>query len=123
MVKDPKTGDLVPDTKGLGIPIGEYYRDAEDSKKKLKIYNHLQMTVKVHKPTGGGDKRVVGFEVHPMSRHTDDKATHNCHHSAKYEDFFLTAGEEFIWSYCIRTQVSFLSVFLLGKLTQFNVVD
>ena len=64
------------------------------------------MTIMVHKPTNGGEKRIVGFEVHPMSRKTDDIATHNCHHTAEYEPFFLNAGEPFIWSYCIKTKVS-----------------
>ena len=36
MVRDPESGDLIPDFRD-GIPVGEYDRET----KKLMIYNHL----------------------------------------------------------------------------------
>ena len=102
VVKDPKTGDLVPDYLD-GIPIGEFDRET----RKLKIYNHLQIEVKVHlSSTKPVEKRIVGFNVRPMSRAYDDKNTLRCDHNSYYEPFYLEPNQDFMWSYCYRTVVS-----------------
>ena len=108
MIRDQKNRTLVPDYM-QGIPVGEYDRVT----KKLKIYNHLQITVKVHKAnTVAKDKRIVGFEVHAMSRDPDDKHTLICDHTAQYDPFYLEANKTFTWTYCIRTEVSYSSLSL-----------
>ena len=62
-----------------GIPVGEYDRET----KKLMIYNHLQITVKVHLTTTEPiEKRIVGFEVHPMSRAYTENHLFGCDHKA-----------------------------------------
>ena len=88
MIKDEKTGELVPDFLD-GIPIGEY--DHETG--KLLIYNHLSIEVKVHLTTTEPvEKRVVGFEVYPMSRAYSDTHLPRCDHNAEYDPFYLEAG-------------------------------
>ena len=80
MTKDPNTGELVPDFMD-GIPIGEYDRETG----KLKIYNHLSIEVKVHLTTTEPiEKRIVGFEVFPMSRDYNDNHVQRCDHKAEY---------------------------------------
>ena len=102
MVKDEQTGELVPDFLD-GIPVGEYDKET----RKLKIYNHLSIEVKVHLTTTEPvEKRIVGFEVYPMSRAYNDKHVPRCDHKAEYSPFYLEPGEEFLWSYCYRTVVS-----------------
>ena len=59
-------GSLVPDYDD-GIPVGKYNKETRE----LMIYNHLQITVKIHK-ANNNEKRIVGFEVHPMSRDMND---------------------------------------------------
>ena len=107
MVKDPNTGDLVPDFME-GIPIGEYDRET----RKLKIYNHLAIEVKVHLTTTEPvEKRIVGFEVHPMSRDHNDNHITRCDHKAEFTPQYLEAGTKFLWSYCYRTVVSSFETF------------
>ena len=102
MIKDPNTGELEPDFLE-GIPIGEYDRET----RKLKIYNHLAIEVKVHLTTTEPvEKRIVGFEVHPMSRDHNDNHITRCDHKAEFTPQYLEAGKPFIWSYCYRTVVS-----------------
>ena len=102
MIKDEKTGKLVPDYLD-GIPVGEYDRQTG----KLKIYNHLAIEVKVHLTTTQPvEKRIVGFEVYPMSRDPNDVHIARCDHKAEYNPFYLEPDTEFIWSYCYRTVVS-----------------
>ena len=102
MDKNIETGELVPDYMD-GIPIGEYDRETGN----LMIYNHLAITVKVHMTvTEPIEKRIVGFEVYPMSRAYNDDSTIRCDHKAEFAPQYLKAGEEFIWSYCYRTVVS-----------------
>lgn len=109
MVKDPTTGELVPDFME-GIPIGEYDRET----RKLKIYNHLAIEVKVHLTTTEPvEKRIVGFEVHPMSRDHNDNHITRCDHRAEFTPQYLEAGTKFIWSYCYRTVVSSFKTFNL----------
>ena len=80
MTKDPNTGELVPDFMD-GIPVGEYDRETG----KLKIYNHLSIEVKVHLTTTEPiEKRIVGFEVYPMSRDYNDNHVKRCDHKAEY---------------------------------------
>ena len=91
MIKDEKTGDLVPDYMD-GIPVGEYIRETG----QLKIYNHLSIEVKVHRTnTKPFEKRVVGFNVRAMSKAFDDKGVIKCSHTEDYEPFYLKAGEDF----------------------------
>ena len=47
-----------------GIPVG--YK-LENSAGNVAIYNHLDITVKVHEATGSDALRIVGFEVLPRS--------------------------------------------------------
>ena len=64
-----------------GIPIGEYDRETG----KLKIYNHLSIEVKVHLTTTEPiEKRIVGFEVYPMSRDYNYNHIKRCDHKAEY---------------------------------------
>lgn len=69
------------------------------------IYNHLQITVKMHK-AANNETRIVGFEVHPMSRDMNDDHVLKCSHQAQYDPFYLKPNEDFIFSYCVRVQVS-----------------
>ena len=76
MIKDEKTGKLVPDYQD-GIPIGEYDKET----RKLMIYNHLAIEVKVHLTTSEPvEKRIVGFDVYPMSRDPNDNHIARCDH-------------------------------------------
>ena len=61
--------------------------------------------MKVHKATNG-ENRIVGFEVHPMSRAYDDKTSLGCSHTKEYAPQYLRIEENFIWTYCIRTEDS-----------------
>ena len=104
-----ESGELVPDYLD-GVPVGEYDKET----RLLKIYNHLQITVKVHKATTD-EKRIVGFEVHPMSRAMNDNHSLKCDHTAEYDPFYLKPNEDFLWSYCIRTQVICISLFTVNS--------
>ena len=48
-----------------GIPVGEFEK-ADFGDHRIKIFNHLDITVLKH-TTSGGKQRIVGFEVEPFS--------------------------------------------------------
>lgn len=49
---------------GFGWPVGERMADTNEA----FLHNHMRFTVKYHEAEdGSGAKRIVGFEVHPMS--------------------------------------------------------
>ena len=103
MILDEKSGDLVPDYMD-GIPVGSYDRETG----KLMLYNHLSIEVKVHLTnTKPFQKRIVGFNVRPMSKKFGDKNIIKCSHTEKYDPLYLEANQNFTWSYCYRTVVSF----------------
>ena len=62
LVKNKDTGKVEADFRE-GIYVGKKLGDNISS----IIYNHLEITVKVHHVTGGDEVRVVGFEVQPFS--------------------------------------------------------
>ena len=55
-------GDLEPNFKE-GIYVGDY----DHVNDITLIYNHLDITVKVHHVVGGDEVRIVGFEVEQKS--------------------------------------------------------
>lgn len=77
-----------------GIPVGEINIMEGDE----HIYNHLEITIKLHKVAGSKDRnRVVGFDVEPKSIGCNKDGPDA---SKKAE---LKVGEEILFTYSIRT--------------------
>lgn len=90
-----------------GIPIGVYSSVAD----MIIIYNHLNITIYTH-TTMEGYERIVGFEVEPMS--IGEGENRMLYDPEKSDDVqWLKAGEEFRFSYRIRTVVSIMKMYLL----------
>ena len=86
-----------------GIPVGIFDWD-ENENQRIMVYNHLDMTVLVHK-TLDGHQRIVGFEVEPFSMANDDNEENNPQKSKTPQ--YLKPGEEFSFTYRVITRVSF----------------
>ncbi len=64
ILRDANNKELQPDYS-KGIPVGQF-----QGLEKIMLYNHLDITVKVH-DTFEGHHRIVGFEVEPYSMAED----------------------------------------------------
>ena len=102
MERDPATGEFYPDYDD-GIPVGVI----DEESGKIKIYNHLVMTVLTHFEGGSDWQRIVGFDIEPQSIHVethgeDEHVVDN--HEAEVQ--YLVPGETIRFSYTVTTVVS-----------------
>ena len=86
-----------------GIPIGVFDFDPVGNQ-RIMLYNHLDMTVIVHK-TREGYKRIVGYEVEPYSI-AEDEQRNEANPSKTKAPLYLKPGEEFSYTFRIITRVS-----------------
>lgn len=84
-----------------GVPIGKFDWD-KDGNQRIMIYNHLDMTVIVHK-THEGFQRIVGFEIEPYSMAEGDEREESNPYKTK-EPLYLKPGEDISFTFRIITR-------------------